>query len=548
MSHTATAPADHPASTSAPKQQAPYPGTHVMPHWNVGRLPDAPPFSWKNWTAMVGPGLVMGAAAIGGGEWLTGPLVTAKYGGALFWLATISILAQVVYNCEISRYTLYCGEPIFTGIFRVPPGPMLWVWVYILADFGSLLPYLAVSSATPVAMVYLKRLPQPDTIASDWWLLKGLSCAIFAGGIGALAFGGKVYTMLKWIMSFKLVLVISFLAYLALFYSTADTWWEICSGFVRFGDVPVEGITGPDGLVEPGTNIANVFQSLWQGNGVPSIDLKYLGFIALMVAISGSGGLTNTNISGYTRDQGWGMGSHVGAIPSVVGGKDLQLSHVGTAFIPDTESMPRWRRWLHHVRREQLAVWMPACFIGLALPSMLSMQFLPRGTNAAGWTAAGATAEHVGDAVEAVHPGWGHLFWYLTLLCGFLVLSTSMISTSDGAMRRWVDLVWTGLPAMRRVEPHKIRYLYFGVLCGFMALGLFNLCFVNAAYLMEWAANLYNFAFGISCWHVLAVNTLLLPKELRPGWPVRIALALGGLFFLTFAGIYTYDFMTKPAA
>jgi hypothetical protein len=30
---------------------------------------------------------------------------------------------------------------------------------------------------------------------------------------------------------------------------------------------------------------------------------------------------------------------------------------------------------------------------------------------------------------------------------------------------------------------------------------------------------------------VLAVNTILLPKEIRPNWFIRIGLVLGGLFF-----------------
>ena len=34
----------------------------------------------------------MSASAIGGGEWLLGPEVTAKYGGALLWLAAGSDL------------------------------------------------------------------------------------------------------------------------------------------------------------------------------------------------------------------------------------------------------------------------------------------------------------------------------------------------------------------------------------------------------------------------------------------------------------------------
>ena len=31
---------------------------------------------------------------IGGGEWLLGPAVTAKYGGSLMWIATVAIVLQ----------------------------------------------------------------------------------------------------------------------------------------------------------------------------------------------------------------------------------------------------------------------------------------------------------------------------------------------------------------------------------------------------------------------------------------------------------------------
>ncbi|MFN0196893.1 MAG: hypothetical protein ACKVT0_09105, partial [Planctomycetaceae bacterium] len=61
---------------------APYPGSKSMPRWNLAELPPAPVFGLKNWAAMLGPGLVLGGAAIGGGEWLSGPLITARYGGA----------------------------------------------------------------------------------------------------------------------------------------------------------------------------------------------------------------------------------------------------------------------------------------------------------------------------------------------------------------------------------------------------------------------------------------------------------------------------------
>src|SRR5436190_22011315 len=89
----ASKPAHHGGSTDT---GAPWPGSHQMPQWTVNELPEAPVFTWRNILGMLGPGLVMGAAAIGGGEWTLGPKVTAQYGGSILWLATLSILFQVI--------------------------------------------------------------------------------------------------------------------------------------------------------------------------------------------------------------------------------------------------------------------------------------------------------------------------------------------------------------------------------------------------------------------------------------------------------------------
>ena len=47
----------------------------------------------------------------------------AQYGGALLWIALVSLACQYVYNVEASRYTLYTGESVLTGGFRMRPGP-----------------------------------------------------------------------------------------------------------------------------------------------------------------------------------------------------------------------------------------------------------------------------------------------------------------------------------------------------------------------------------------------------------------------------------------
>lgn len=621
---------------------APYPGSKSMPQWSVGELIDAPKFEWGKLFTYLGPGLLMGGAAIGGGEWLTGPTITAKFGGGLMWLATLSILGQVIYNLEISRYTLYTGEPIFTGKFRTLPGPRFWLGVYLLLDIGAIFPYLAASAATPCAALYLQRIPNPSQFPSDQPLLQNLSYFIFLVCFIPLIFGGKIYNALKFIMTVKIVVVMGFLMVLALFYSNINTWIEIGGGFFKIGNVPIKraedfnhnhvldagedwdkdghldqvepeinrepiidsdgngssdawpDFTGDgkpehfvkvprknkaggditrwwpdldldgkpdasitvdadcDGTAEKvipidfesekppkfidfdgdktcdGDNLENIFQSL-AGGSFPLIDLAMIGFLSALVGISGQGGLSNTPISNYTRDQGWGMGHHVGAIPSVVGGHNLQLSHEGTVFVVTEESLPRWKRWYRHIVRDQLTLWAPACFFGVGLPSMLSVLFLKRGYQTENEY---QTACMTADGVYAYAGGQlGLIFWGLTLVCGCLVLIPTMASTIDGFVRRWVDVFWTSSAILRRMESHAIRYVYFGVLTIYAIFGVIMLSLAKPTALLLIATSIYNFALGFSCWHTLWLNHVLLPKQLRPGWFMKISLLTSGIFF-----------------
>ncbi len=578
---------------------APHPGTADMPRWDTGPLIAAPRFTAKNWAMLLGPGLVMGGAAIGGGEWLLGPMVTARYGGALLWLATLSILGQLVYNLEISRYTLYTGEPIFTGKFRVPPGPKLWILAYILLDFGSLFPYLASNAATPLAAVLLGRIPAENgtflllgRTFTDLGLLHWLRYFCFLLAIVPLVVGGKVYRSLKAVMSFKIVVVLGFLGIVGLTLSDLSTWKEIGSGFLKFGTVPIErgedengngtldpgedwdkdgrldhpeprllptidrnGDGVPEGFadvdgdgrgdrfedrdrdgIRDGDNLDNVFVALWEGRPLPKVELSMIGFLAALAAIAGVGGLSNTTISAYTRDQGWGMGHLVGAIPSVVGGHQLKLSHVGKVFEITTENVRRFKGWYRHVLRDQLVVWVPACFLGVAMPSMLSVQFLKRGTEANGWSASAMTADGL---AAAAGPTFGPLCWFMTLFCGFLVLAPSISTLADGFLRRWVDVCWTGSAAMRKLDSHHIRYVYFAFLCAYVAFGLGALSLSEPRQLILWATAIYNYALGISCWHTLVVNTTLLPPALRPGWMTRGLLVLTGMYFTALATLTT---------
>ena len=624
---------------------APHPGHKSIPRWNVGELPAPPTFCWRNWAALLGPGLFMAGAAIGGGEWLTGPVITARYGGGLLWLATLSILGQTVYNVEVSRYALYTGEPIFVGKFRTFPGPKFWLPVYLMFDIYMFFPYLVASAAIPLLAIFRGVIPDPANNPGDEMLVRSTSVVLFLVSLLPLLVGGKVYNSIKVLMTAKIVLVMGFLLVLAYMFSNVDTWKEVTSGFVKFGQIPVKGAEDINGngvldpgedwdrdgrldVVEPslklifdtdddgqpdatdidsdgqpdrmvlveqagtsvwwpdldgdgqadqsitldttgdgradqpvlldqdgdgqldrfldidgdriqdGSRLDNVFVALWEGRSFPVMDFTIIGFLCALVAISGNGGLGNSAVSNYTREQGWGMGAHVGAIPSIFGGRHIQLSHVGMVFEPTAEALVRWRRWFWHVARDQWAVWMPACLVGVGLPAMMSLMFLDRGFFLDDpWQTAVITADGVRQSFGIP---WGQTFWVLTLLCAFLVLATGIAPGVDGFLRRWVDVIWIASRRVRSFDPKSIRYVYFGVLAVYIIFGLIMLCLEPPTTLLFISTLMMNFALGFTCLHTLAVNLILLPRPLRPGWFCRISLFFTGLFFLSVATISTW--------
>jgi hypothetical protein len=149
------------------------------------------------------------------------------------------------------------------------------------------------------------------------------------------------------------------------------------------------------------------------------------------------------------------------------------------------------------------------------------------------------TADGVRDHVaNSWGAAWGPGMWYAVVFCGLLVLLPTTCQTADGIIRRWVDVLWTASPRMRKVETHKIRQLYFGVLIGYAIFGTVTLAVSHSpGTVVKIATNIYNFALGISCFHTLWVNCTLLPKPLRPGWFARTGMVLAGAFFIFLATV-----------
>jgi Mn2+/Fe2+ NRAMP family transporter len=469
-----------------------------LPAWDVGELPAPAPFRGRNLLRLIGPGIVMAGGAIGTGEWVMGPAAAALYGGAMLWVVVVSIVAQVIFNTEAARYTLYTGEPIFTGYMRTRPGPKFWVFLYMLLDFGSWWPALAGLAAQILVVALLGLAPQDDV---NPLAIRYAGCGVFMVCALLVLFGGKVYNTLEVVLGTKLFLVLAFLLIVDLCFVPWSAWGTVWNGFFNPTRVPEH------------------------------IDWA---LIAALVGYAGVGGMGNSAVSNYVREKGWGMGGKVGAIPSAFGGHRITLSHIGMVCRRGPEATARMKMWWKYLMADQYLVWAPGSLIGMALPAILGFQYLGHDADyfhqKQQWRAAAALAQNFG--AEA-----GDIFRTMTLICGFLILFPSQLGSMDHIARRWADALWTGSRRARRMDTHRAKYFYYAIIGVFVLWGLVAFTLTSPPKMMLLSANAANLAIATCIFHTLHVNRRFLPPEFRPSPAKQVAMALAGMFFLTVFGL-----------
>lgn len=278
----------------------------------------------------------------------------------------------------------------------------------------------------------------------------------------------------------------------------------------------------------------NIIPYVVEEGRLPPLDWALL---AAFFSIAGAGGFANALLSNYARDKGWGMGAKVGAIPSAVGGRSITLSHTGKVFRITEESRARWRGWMRHLFKDQVIVWMLGAFLGLALPCMISLEFI-RNAPISGNRVAAMTA----DGIATQYPAYSGFFWSLTLFMGFLVLSPGLVLGSDSISRRWTDIIWVCSKKAQTLGGNQVKLIYYAILTVFGIWGLFALSLLDPLQIAKLGACLGNVALGATALHTLYVNRTLLPRETRPGWFQQLGLICCGVSFLGITVIVVLTF------
>jgi hypothetical protein len=485
-----------PESSSAAPQARPAPESRSgLDAWVHADLPVPPTPKGFAWLAVVGPGVIVLGLSIGSGEFLLGPAAFVKHGLSLLWVTAVAIFLQTMFNLELMRYTMATGEPAFTGFMRTRPSAKAWAVFYTILFFLQTgWPAWAANAAGALFFMFAKRLATPSDAAIVYYIGVGsfLVCVV------ALLFGRRIertLELLNWVM---VACILGSFLVLAIVFVPIETWGAATAGFVGFDTA------------------RGTFDFL-----PATVDFVLLASLA---AYAGGGGVSNITLSNWARDKGYGMSERAGYIPAAVGGKKVNLAHSGFIFQPTEESMRRWRGWWRIVKADQWGVFFVGALLGMALPALLYVTFLPRGTDIRGLGIAAALAESVGAHAGPMLAGG------IAFLGAWLLLKTQLDNV-DAMTRAVTDIVWTGSPQARRWRGGDVRVVYYGVLITMTAWGMIALRLAQPIVLLQLGANVAGVVFIIASLHLLYINTTLLPRELRPSYGRRAALVGMAVFY-----------------
>lgn len=466
------------------------------PNFEVTDLPEPPrDLTPRKLFAILGPAVIALGGTIGGGEWLVGPSLFVKWGLALLWITTVSALLQTFLNLEMTRYTLYTGEPITVGFMRLAPGKAFWGWLFTIIGFLERgLPGWALGAATALAAFQLGKIPgAPDKGTVIVW-----GYIIFASCVVLVSIGRRIERTLEWANWIMMFVVLGGLLILDIFIVPGSVWLEGLVGFVSFGSIP------------------------------RGVDLLLLG---ALVGYSAYGGFGNNAITNWYRDKGYGMGGKIGYIPAAIGGKTVHVSHVGMVAMPTEKNLSNWKGWWKLLNIDQWGVFYFGAMIGMFLPGILYVGVLPRGEALSSWGIAASAAS--GLILKL-----GNFGWFLALFFGFWVLYSTAISNVDLVVRQATDMLWFASEGVRKWSKEDIRRIYYFLLIVFIIWGSL---FVNIALpliIFAVSANIANFTMALSAILTIRLNRKVLPKEFRPALWREIILVLNIVFFGFFFSLF----------
>jgi hypothetical protein len=421
--------------------------------------------------------MVLVGLAIGAGELIVWPIMTARYGAGLAWAAMLGVALQLIINIEVGRYTLATGETSYAGFARIAH---VWVPVFLALNvLGWLLPAWARTCAGAV-----KALVVGPEGPGEPWMWTALTFVFVA----AVMFGpSNAYKTIERVTITLIIVMLVGLVTMAFGVGTSDAVLEVGRGIMNVGFKPDE---------------------------LPAYEL----FSAIVFA--GAGGTTNLMFSYYLIGKGWGMASHT---------TERDVNERAFLIEPTAENRRRWRDWFSLVRNDQiLFFWLMnsvtiLLFIFSALIVLHAQGIIP------------SREMLVLQEAAILSESWGKPGATLFLIVGVACLFTTQLTLLDGVGRSCADLIHTNYAAARK---YSLTTWYRGIAVGWMIAGTaLTWAWGNLPpFMFLLSAGFFGgIAMAVYCPLLLFTNTRLLPPMCRPSIWGRTLLAGVSIFYVAFA-------------
>ena len=451
------------------------------------------PARQKSFWRMTGPGAIMVGLAIGSGEMVLWPWITARFGAGMAWAAVLGIFVQMWINFEIGRWALATGESAFTGFARVSR-KFIYVFMGILFCLHWLPGW---ARATAVCIRYLAfGLEGPG---ADWqWTILVYACIL------ALLFGPKrIYVTIERVVSAMVLVIVSGMIVVAIQVGNAADLATLGRGVMNFGEITLAD------------------------------DFSFLRFFGAMVFV-GAGGFGQLYYAYYLRDKGIGMGAQFAELTSALRDKGETYTEIGCVYRENDENARRFRDWFSFVKQDNvlyfflLNTFVTLLFIFGALVVLHADGIVPSEKNI------------IWDLSQILGSTMGPTGRYLFLVIALCAMFSSQLAISDGSYRIWTDMLRTNFEFARKYTAGQ-WYLFLAiVLC---SIGVFSTWFfetfdVGVLDFFFLNAVLNGAAMAVWVPLVLYLNLTLLPKSARPHAINVVMVSLASLFYLSFA-LYT---------
>ncbi len=170
-----------------------------------------------------GPAFLAIALAIGSGEFILWPYLTAHHGFGLLWGALLGISIQLIIIVAVERHTAFLGEDAIASFSRVFRGAFWWIAFSTLIGFGW------PGFSAMAAQLLTKGLSLPISQHTLSFIILLLAAAI-------LLIGKHAYRKILFLQKINMTILLLLTLFLFVYYFDFHTLVSMVKGFVGIGE------------------------------------------------------------------------------------------------------------------------------------------------------------------------------------------------------------------------------------------------------------------------------------------------------------------------